>query len=326
MQLAAVTTVRNECDIVEAFVRHNAAFLDRLYILDHRSMDTTPSILKRLADEGLPLELSRDDTAVFYQSSTMTHLIKRAFADGHWDFVLPLDGDEFIWASDRAALEAALSDLDPTTVGLSDIVNYIPTADDNVEEMDVMRRIVHRVETIPHLSCKIGKVSIPGALIGRPGFSIDEGHHAVRVDGTPIATRRLDNLTLAHFPVRSANQFIMQVIMCRLAWHSRSDHNPGWTWHLETFVERIKAKRIVSAADLTEAALLYVDIYNDSLQTAHQKVLAFDPMIPAYDGLRFTDLIDVAVLPPILDMMDALLGELREARARATTGPTSARR
>jgi hypothetical protein len=318
MQLAAVTTVRNECDIVEAFVRHNAAFFDRLYILDHRSIDSTPGILRRLADEGLPVELSRDDAAVFYQSSTMTHLIKRASTDRHWDFVLPLDGDEFISAPDRAALEAALSDLDATTVGLSDIVNYIPTANDNVDELDVLRRIVHRAKTIPHISCKIGKVSIPGALINQAGFSIDEGHHAVRIDGTPIATRRLDGLTLAHFPIRSANQFIMQVIMCRLAWHSRSDHNPGWTWHLETFVDRIKTRPAISADDLTEAALLYVDIYNDSLQTPHQKVLAFEPMTPAYDRLRCTDLIDVAVLPPILDMMDALLGELRGARQGST--------
>lgn len=314
MQLAAVTTVRNECDIIEAFVRHNAAFFDRLYIVDHRSIDSTPAILKRLRDEGFALELSRNESAVFYQGSTMTNLIRRAGADRHWDFVLPLDGDEFIGLRDRAALEATLSGLDGDTVGLSDIVNYIPTADDDANDMDVLRRIVHRVKTIPHIDCKIGKVSIPGALISRPGFSIDEGHHAIRVNGTPVATRRLDGLTLAHFPIRSANQFIMQVIMCRLAWHSRWDHNPGWTWHLETFVERIKAKPAISAADLTEAALLYVDIYNDSLQTPHEKVLAFEPIIPAYERLRFPDLIDVAVLPPILDMMDALLGELREAR------------
>ena len=40
--------------------------------------------------------------------------------------------------------------------------------------------------------------------------------------------------------------------------------------------------------------------------------------MPAHDRLRFTDLIDAAVLPPILDMMDALLGELREARNTGT--------
>jgi len=64
MRLAAVTTVRNECDIIESFVRHNAAFLDCFYILDHRSTDATPVILRKLTDEGLPVLLSREDRGI----------------------------------------------------------------------------------------------------------------------------------------------------------------------------------------------------------------------------------------------------------------------
>ena len=41
MRLAGITIARNECDIVEAFVRHNEAVLDRLYILDNDSSDGT---------------------------------------------------------------------------------------------------------------------------------------------------------------------------------------------------------------------------------------------------------------------------------------------
>jgi hypothetical protein len=318
MKLAAVTTVRNECDIIEAFVRHNVAFFDRLYILDHRSTDTTPKILDKLDNEGLPLDVSSSDEAVFYQGPMMTRLIKRTLDDRIWDFVVPLDADEFIHAPNRAALEAVLSGLDEATVGLSTLVNYIPTANDDADELDVLRRIVHRTKTIPDISCKIGKVSIPGAVIKQPGFSLNEGHHGVCVDGKPIAERRLDGLSLAHFPVRSAEQFIMRAILCRLSWSLRSDYDPSWGWHYGTFIEQLKAKPAVTAADLTEAALLYVDIYNESGQTPHQKVLAFEPVTPAYDRLRFTDLIDVAVLPPVLDMMDALLGEVRETRKAQT--------
>jgi hypothetical protein len=54
---------------------------DRLYILDHRSADATAAILRELAEEGLPLALSRENYGIFYQAPTMTHLIKRAFDD-----------------------------------------------------------------------------------------------------------------------------------------------------------------------------------------------------------------------------------------------------
>ena len=64
MHLAAVSIVRSECDIIEPFVRHNATFFDRLYILDHRSTDTTPDILRRLADDGLPLVLRSEERRV----------------------------------------------------------------------------------------------------------------------------------------------------------------------------------------------------------------------------------------------------------------------
>src|SRR5262245_40073522 len=108
MKLAAVTTVRNECDIIESFVRHNAAFFDRLYVVDHRSTDSTPEILGKLTDEGLPLVVSRDEDAIFYQSSKMNRLIKQAVWEQPWDFIIPLDCDEFLRAPDRFALEGAL--------------------------------------------------------------------------------------------------------------------------------------------------------------------------------------------------------------------------
>ncbi len=317
MHLAAVTTARNECDIIESFVRHNAAFFDRLYILDHRSTDSTPEILRKLAGEGLPLALSRDDSGIFYQGPTMTRLIKRAFQDHSWDFIVPLDCDEFLRIADRAGLEAVLAELGQATVGLSDVVTYIPTQIDDPSEMDVLRRVVHLTKTVPDVSRKIFKVIIPGGVIEQPGFVLNEGHHGVFLDGKLVPERRLDGLSLAHFPVRSINQFTMQAILYRLAWTSRSDYNPSWGWNYGTFIEKLKARPVVSAADLTDAALLYVDIYAQPEQTPYQKMLVREPMVPAYERLHFTDLIDVAVLPPILDMMDVLIGELREARAVA---------
>lgn len=283
MRLAAVTTVRNECDIIESFVRHNAAFFDCLYILDHRSTDATPIILRKLADEGLPVLLSREDHGTFYQSSKMTQLIKRAFDDYPWDFIVPLDGDEFLCIPDRSTLETALADLDGTSLGLSRIINYVPTESDDLKEMDVLRRIVHRAGTIPDIGCKIGKVIIPGELIKRAGFTLNEGHHGVSIDGKSVPERWLDALSLAHFPVRSIEQFVMRTALCHLAWSSRSDYNPAWGWQYQKFFDLLKSKHIPSLADLTEAALLYVDIYAQPDLTPHHKLLVREPVTPTYD-------------------------------------------
>jgi hypothetical protein len=314
MRLAAVTTVRNECDIVESFVRHNAVFFDHLYILDHRSIDNTSDILCGLVAEGLPLTVSRDDEGIFYQSLKMNRLIRQALWDHPWDFIIPLDCDEFLCAPDRAALERALAALDDGTIGVCSIVNYIPTVHDDGNEIDVLRRIVHRAQTVPEISCKIGKVVIPGAICKQEGFSLNEGHHGVRIDGWPVAEHQIEGLSLAHFPIRSPEQFTLRAVISRLAWSARSDYDPGWGWHYRAFCEQLKGKPAVSVADLTEAALLYVDIYLQPGSTPHRKVLVRDPVVPAYARLRFAELVAPKVLPPILDMAEFLLAELRETR------------
>ena len=54
MRIVAISTVRDEEDIIEAFVRHMLAFAERLIILDNGSTDSTPDILRAMQDEGLP--------------------------------------------------------------------------------------------------------------------------------------------------------------------------------------------------------------------------------------------------------------------------------
>ena len=48
MRLTAVSKVLDEADIIEAFVRHTAAFVSHQIILDNGSCDGTVEILKQL--------------------------------------------------------------------------------------------------------------------------------------------------------------------------------------------------------------------------------------------------------------------------------------
>ena len=51
MRIASVSIVKDEADIIEAFVRHNLVFVDRMFIIDDRSSDNTSEIL-----QGSPLK------------------------------------------------------------------------------------------------------------------------------------------------------------------------------------------------------------------------------------------------------------------------------
>ena len=62
-----MTMIKNDGDIVEAFVRHHAMLFDHLVVLDHSSTDNTPAILRALQHEGLPLTVMRDESLSFQQ-------------------------------------------------------------------------------------------------------------------------------------------------------------------------------------------------------------------------------------------------------------------
>src|SRR5262249_15601039 len=146
-----------------------------------------------------------------------------------------------------------------------------------------------------------------------------------RVNGQPVPERRLEELTLAHFPVRSIDQFTLRTILRRIAWSLRSDYNPAWAWHYKTFIDQLKSKSRLTAADLLEAALLYVDIYLQPKRTPHRKLLIRDPLVPSYQRLRYAGLIRIDVLSSLLDVTEPLLGELRRLRRRQHIAEASLR-
>jgi len=108
MKLFGAAMVRNEADIIEAFVRHNLTVLEGLAVVDHGSWDGTSEILAALVAEGLPVAVARDDSTGQYQGEVMTRLVRDVLARTPADFVCTLDADEFLKVSSRSLLDRAL--------------------------------------------------------------------------------------------------------------------------------------------------------------------------------------------------------------------------
>ncbi len=96
--IAAVSTIMNEADIIEATVRHLfAEGVDHVYIADGLSTDGTRDILDDLARTA-PLTVITDDQPYHYQPKWIDRLAALAASEGH-EWIIPFDGDEF-WYSD----------------------------------------------------------------------------------------------------------------------------------------------------------------------------------------------------------------------------------
>lgn len=104
MRWAGAARVRNEEDILEASIRHNLAFLDRLAVVDHASDDATPVILEALAREDLPLAVERDDTLEAPPGTDAGARLDRLLDEGA-DLAIALGADDFLRIGSRDAVE-----------------------------------------------------------------------------------------------------------------------------------------------------------------------------------------------------------------------------
>lgn len=208
MQIAVISMVRNEADIIESFVRHAASLADKIYIVEHASTDETAVILKKLAAEGLSLEVRQYAGAAQTQVEIMTDLMQTAFAAGA-DFVLPLDADEFLLPDGEQDMgwcrEALLSVCTPAAVYQLPWVTY-QTREEYHGQQFILAQESQR-ESQPE---ELGKLLLGREAWEKTGFRLSQGnHHALlpAENGVQrLAPLPLTGVYLAHFPWRSSDQ------------------------------------------------------------------------------------------------------------------------
>jgi hypothetical protein len=217
MKLVGISMISNEADIVEPFVRHALRLLDHLFVIVHCPQDGTGEILRALQAEPLPMTLILDDEPAFLQGERLTWLAREAAGAVAADFVFPLDADEFIVPPERAVVEQALASLSAPALGARiSLRTFVPTSEDAPDEPHPLRRIRRRIRNEPEVT----KVILgPGFLSDRE-LVMDHGNHAIlRIGGgaQSLPLPLLSQLSLAHYPVRSAAQVTNKTVIGYLA-------------------------------------------------------------------------------------------------------------
>lgn len=241
LRLVGITCAGNEADVVEAFVRHNLAFLDHLLILEHNTLDGTRDILARLVAEGLPLTVTHSSDPKFRQILFTNGLLRSALDEQHADWAFAIDCDEFLRAGSRRELEIALAACGEAHMRLP-WVNYVPSPGDDPNEPHPLRRIRHCYDyPSPGVDDNpwVWKIAVNARFLGDyhvDRYEICRGNHFLSLPGEqrPISAPMVEQRTirLAHFPMRSADQMALKSalgILSRLGTDARSGYY-GRTW------------------------------------------------------------------------------------------------
>ena len=314
MRLVSVSMVRNEADIIEAFVRYHCAVFDAMVIVDHSSVDGTVEILEQLRDEGLPLRLQTEGGAAQDQSRVVTRAARGAVADDGADLVIPLDADEFLVAPGSSEVRAAAARLAANADTYFQVrwITYVPSADDPAGEPNVLRRIRHRRE--PEVG-EFRKVLVPGRLLLR-GLTLEYGSHGVNRHGwiwhRKFRSGNAPDLAIAHFPVRSVEQLMRKVLVGWPSNLARADRKGPQSGHWQVLYERFKRGAVPDERELPELALAY---YGEAAQPGSpDSHLVLDPVLPVGGGfeLRYVPSQAVPLVSVLTSAMERLAVSLAE--------------
>lgn len=227
VKIAAVSMVKNECDIIEWFIKLNARFVDHFYIIDHNSNDGTTRILQRLEAGGAPITCSRVETVAFEQSRLTSEKVRSVAATEQFDYIIPLDADEFLSLPESGDLGAYLQQrISPEQFGTMDWLTFCPVSDDYYDSDNPLYEHFRPRSFEPASFSKV----ILGNEFAKH-CAVAAGNHSAKNKRYKNAGVALD-LPLYHVPVRSSQQLIRKAILgdyaTRLNGKRKKDVNFHW--------------------------------------------------------------------------------------------------
>ncbi|MEP7276430.1 MAG: glycosyltransferase family 2 protein [Betaproteobacteria bacterium] len=260
MRAVGVSMVRNEADVIEAFVRHNLRVLDALHVVDHGSFDGTGEVLVALAREGLPLTVTHDPSLAQRQAEVLSAAAHAAFAAGA-DIVFPLDADEFLRIPDRPLAERVIAGV---PAGLNAALHWRT----HIVDFDAAPPAHPLAAVRTRLAAErhgLHKVVLTRAFAEAPAAMLGPGSHTVWQDcarAPPSADARIARVApavaaLAHVPVRSAGQLSGKVTQGWLAHRAARPANPELAFHWRELHDEIRRDGPPSQARLLDIAVNY---------------------------------------------------------------------
>lgn len=307
-KLVLISMVKNESDIIESFIRHHLNIVDEMIIVDHNSCDSTKQILECLHAEGLPIHIKTDYRVEQAQSEIMTSLMYEAIKKYGADIVVPLDADEFLVNIETEEnCRTILQNIDSNGVYAVDSINYFPSLDDKTELFLPWRPCYRARE----------KQKDPKVIVGRKVIedfhvSLLQGNHDI---GISKRKKKLINYSccnlfqIAHFQVRSREQFVSKVSVGWIGNLARHNKTLNQASHWKAAFEKIKHGMIISEDEIIKM-VSGIDIEKKDLEYASLKKHC------QYSQINYADLIAVDPFINLLYTSESLAAEYAHNKAK----------
>ncbi len=298
-RVAAVAMVRNECDIIESFLRINAREVDDIYVVNHASTDPTGQIIDAVAAQLGHIHHLKVEGLAFQQADILGQLIRQVASLERFEYFVLLDADEFIAPHPQGRLGGVLAArLRPDQCGLAPWKTYVPVTTAYFESAAPMHECFRPLVAETNQFYKV----IIGNEFAKT-CAISEGNHIAQSAAHPGPPQMLD-VTIQHAPVRSAPQITRKALIGSHTLAMKANRKPREGLHWDLILNTLRERNFkLTGADLEALAANYTSGGVGEPQ-------AWDESGPrigaASDRLAFPDWAEVNVVASL----DALLSKL----------------
>lgn len=299
----SISMVKNEADIIESFVRYHCCIFDGMVIIDSFSSDNTLKILNQLKAEGKPIYILQDSSTEFTQNQKMTKLLYYTIDKYNPDIVVPLDADEFLTVSNSKGDPLNILNRIPMNkVFHVKWRNYVPDSSDVIDEKFIPKRLKYaRIDKY-----SFEKVIIPKAIARKYPLKLVQGNHTVKSISDSVM-KKLYELEIAHFPVRSIKQVKSKILSAWINNLSRYNRDEKECWHWKNLFEKFKKGEDIDQNDLIQIAKDYCSFENyNNIKTIFKPIdLSFCQSI----DIKYTEYEEINPLKNLLENCELLAKE-----------------
>lgn len=210
-KIVSITSVKNESDVIESFIRYHLNIFDLMMIFFDGTTDDTYYILKKLVEEGLPIVLIEGTDQDLELTGEYNYLLKKAINEYNADIVCPLSVDQFL-TSDLLNPRVILEKLQKDICYKIKFRTYIPTEFDDIENNFIPSKINHILDEDIE---SFYNVIFTKELYYNYDCLLSDGNCDIIYDArfkNEINVEEILDLRIAHFPLRSTEQVTFNIL------------------------------------------------------------------------------------------------------------------
>jgi hypothetical protein len=243
MKLALISMIRDDVDILPAFLQHASELFHMGFLLDQRSSDGSQQIMAEFCGDSPGWSYFKLDFPGRHQREMSNLFMRRAFEAGA-DAVVFLDADEFIDCTKGELYSRTRCLNEEHKIGLLRWIPCVPKIFSN-KEFDLDEPLY--VAPHPSLSLVPPKVLVTRQifLLTNGMLRVTPGNHAVEGGQSPLPTQDIGGIY--HVPIRSKQQLFRKAVLGAISNLARGNLMGVEGFQKKDMVEMIGAGRLTAA-------------------------------------------------------------------------------